>query len=52
MSIMRKIVFIWMTLCLSVVAFACGGNDPEVDGITGATEQPGGGNGSGSATLG
>lgn len=31
MSIMRKIVFIWMTLCLSVVALACGGNDPEVE---------------------
>lgn len=49
---MRKIVMIWITICLSVVALACGGNDPEVDGITGATEQPGGGNGSGSATLG
>lgn len=48
---MRKIVMIWMTLCLSVIALACGGNDPEVDGTTGATEQPDG-NGSGSATSG
>ena len=48
---MRKIVMIWMTLCLSVVTLACGGNDPEVDGTTDATEQPGD-NGSGSATSG
>lgn len=48
---MRKIVMIWMTLCLSVIALACGGNAPEVDGTTGATEQPGG-NGSGSAASG
>lgn len=48
---MRKIVMIWMTLCLSVVALACGGSDPEVDGTTGATEQPDD-NGSGSAASG
>lgn len=48
---MRKIVMIWMTLCLSVVTLACGGSDPEVDGTTGATEQPDG-NGSGSAASG
>ena len=48
---MRKIVMIWMTLCLSVVTLACGGSEPEVDGTTGATEQPDD-NGSGSATLG
>ena len=48
---MRKIVMIWMTLCLSVVTLACGGSDPEVDGTTGATEQPDD-NGSGSAASG
>lgn len=49
---MRKNVFVWMTtLCLSVVAVSCEGNDPETDGITGATEQPGS-NGSGSAISG
>ena len=48
---MRKIVMIWMTLCLSVATLACGGSEPEVDGTTGATEQPGD-NGSGSATPG
>lgn len=48
---MKKNVFVWITLCLSVVAVSCGGNDPETDGITGATEQPGS-NGSGSAISG
>lgn len=48
---MRKNVFVWITLCLSVVAVSCEGNDPETDGITGATEQPGS-NGSGSAISG
>lgn len=48
---MRKIVMIWMTLCLSVVTLACGGSDPEVDGTTGATGQPDD-NGSGSAASG
>ena len=46
---MRKIVILWMTFCLSFVSLSCESNDPEVDGTTGATEQPGG-NGSGSAT--
>ncbi len=36
----------WMTLCLTVVALACGSNDPEVDGVTSANEQNGEGNGS------
>lgn len=48
---MKKFVVIWITLCLSIVAFACGGNDLKADGITGATEQPGS-NGSSSATSG
>lgn len=39
-----------ISICLSVVTLACGGNDPEVDGSTGATEQPSG-NGSDSTTL-
>ena len=38
---MRKIVMIWITICLSVVALACRGNDPEADGITASTEQAG-----------
>lgn len=46
---MRKFVVIWITLCLSIVAFACGGNDLKADDITGPTEQTGG---NGSATLG
>ena len=46
---MRKFVVIWITLCLSIVAFACGGNDLKADDITGSTEQTGG---NGSATLG
>ena len=47
---MRKIVMTCISICLSVVTLACGGNDPEVDGSTGATEQPSG-NGSDSTTL-
>ena len=39
---MRKFVVIWITLCLSIVAFACGGNDLKADDITGSTEQTGG----------
>ena len=39
---MRKILMTCITLCLSVVAFACGGNDPEMDGFTGSTKQAGG----------
>jgi flavodoxin len=46
---MKKIVMTWMTLCLTVVVLACGSGDPEVDGMTGATEQTGG-DGDGSAT--
>lgn len=47
---MRKIVMTCISICLSVVTLACGGNDPEVDGSTDATEQPSG-NGSDSTTL-
>ena len=36
----------WMTLCLTVVALACGSNDPEDDGVASTTEQ----NGNDSAT--
>jgi flavodoxin len=43
---MKKVFMTWMTLCLTVVALACGSNDPEVDGITSATEQNGESNGS------
>lgn len=39
-----------ISICLSVVTLACGGNDPEVDGSTDATEQPSG-NGSDSTAL-
>ena len=43
---MKKVFMTWMTLCLTVVALACGSNDPEVDGVTSATEQNGESNGS------
>ena len=43
---MKKVFMTWMTLCLTVVAFACGSNDPEEDGVTSVNEQ----NGNGSAT--
>ena len=39
---MKKFVVIWITLCLSIVAFACEGNDLKADDITGSTEQTGG----------
>ena len=29
---MKKVIMTWMTLCLTIVAMACGSNDPEVDG--------------------
>ena len=31
---MKKVFMTWMTLCLTVVALACGSNDPEVDNTT------------------
>lgn len=31
---MKKVITIWMTLCLTVVALACGSNDPDVDNTT------------------
>lgn len=39
---MKKLMTIALALCAVIVALACGSNDPEVDGITGATEQTGG----------
>lgn len=36
---MKKDLTTWMTLCLAVVALACGSNDPEVDGMTNAVGQ-------------
>ena len=44
---MRKVFTIWITLCLTVVALACGSNDPEVDEVTNNTEQT---DGNGTAT--
>ena len=43
---MKKVFMTWMTLFLTVVALACGSNDPEEDEVTSATEQNGDGNGS------
>ena len=39
---MKKLLSITLALCVFMVALACGSNDPEVDGMTGATEQTGG----------
>ena len=39
---MKKVMTIALTLCAVIAALACGGNDPDVDGTTGATEQIGG----------
>ena len=39
---MKKVLTITLALCAVIVALACGSNDPEVDGMTGATEQTGG----------
>ena len=39
---MKKLLTITLGLCAFMVALACGSNDPEVDGMTGATEQTGG----------
>lgn len=39
---MKKILTLALTFCAFIVAMACGSNDPEVDGMTGATEQTGG----------
>lgn len=39
MIVMKKVLTTWMTLCLAVVALACGSNDPEVDGMTNAVGQ-------------
>ena len=45
---MKKILTLALSFCAFIVAMACGSNDPEVDGMTGATEQTGG-EGEGSA---
>lgn len=39
MIVMKKVLTTWMTLCLAVVALACGSNDPEVDWMTNAVGQ-------------
>ena len=39
---MRKLLTITLALSAFIVALACGSNDPEVDGTTGATEVTGG----------
>ena len=39
---MKKLLTIALALCAFIVALACGSNDPELDGTTGATEQTGG----------
>ena len=39
---MKKLLTIMLALCAVIVALACGSNDPEVDGTTGATEVNGG----------
>ena len=39
---MKKILTLALTFCAFIVAMACGSNDPEVVGMTGATEQTGG----------
>ena len=46
---MKKLLTLALTFCAFIVAMACGSNDPDVDGVTGATEQSGGGSGEGSA---
>ena len=38
---MKKLLTLALTFCAFIVAMACGSNEPEVDGTTGATEQPG-----------
>ena len=38
---MKKLLTITLALCAVIVAMACGSNDPDVDGVTGATEQNG-----------
>lgn len=39
---MKKLLTITLALSAFIVALACGSNDPEIDGTTGATEQTGG----------
>lgn len=48
---MEKVFMTWMTLCLTVVAFACGSNDPEEDGVTSVNEQNGNGSATGKRSL-
>ena len=35
---MKKLLTITLTFCTFIVAMACGSNEPDVDGTTGATE--------------
>ena len=39
---MKKLLTLALTFCAFIVAMACDSNDPEVDGLTGATEHSGG----------
>lgn len=48
---MKKVFMTWMTLCLTVVAFACGSNDPEEDGVTSVNEQNDNGSATGKRSL-
>ena len=48
---MKKVFMTWITFCLTVVALACGCNDPEVDGVTSANEQNGNGSATGKRSL-
>ena len=38
---MKKLLTVTLAFCAVIVAMACGSNDPDVDGVTGATEQNG-----------
>ena len=38
---MKKLLTITLAFCAVIVAMACGSNDPDVDEVTGATEQNG-----------
>lgn len=36
---MKKLITITLALCSVIVAMACSSSEPEIDGVTGATEQ-------------
>ena len=48
---MKKLLIITLAFCAVIVAMACGSNDPDVDGVTGATEQNGEGGDSSRQTV-